>query len=426
MEDVVDLAAVLRHPLGVDAEALGGEVTDHRDDPVGLPELDHLLHAGERALAHEHVDRAVAVVEQFLDQMTPDEPGGAGDEVRHAWTLLGSRAVVPAVRVLRRPLAQRPPTERGRSLGGQHSTPTVPATFTGRWSVGRTPPPESTRAFQSEERQHATQDPDGSRRRCSSLHRDRGGGRLARQRDAGQRQPVLHLRRCTATRRTARPRPTPPRPTRPRRSSTRSTPTRTSAPWCTSATSTRASSSAREAYDRQIAGLWSRFADPLVYTPGDNEWTDCHKKAEGGGVYNPATGQVDYVIDAPRATRSTTRRRPGRQPRPGPLDLLPAARARRSAAAHCTTLSQATVVRPGAPRPTQQYVENVIWQRKGVAVRHPRTSRAARTTTPTPGTAPRRRRRRSSRRRRSVRRPTCAGSTGVRLAHAPSARRASW
>jgi len=28
-----------------------------------------------------------------------------------------------------------------------------------------------------------------------------------------------------------------------------------------------------------------RFAQPLVYTPGDNEWTDCHRKAAGG--YDP-------------------------------------------------------------------------------------------------------------------------------------------
>jgi hypothetical protein len=53
-----------------------------------------------------------------------------------------------------------------------------------------------------------------------------------------------------------------------------------------------------EAYDRSVFGLWTRFADPLVYTPGDNEWADCHKAAEGGGTYNPATGQVDYVLDA--------------------------------------------------------------------------------------------------------------------------------
>jgi hypothetical protein len=53
-----------------------------------------------------------------------------------------------------------------------------------------------------------------------------------------------------------------------------------------------------EAYDRAIFDLWRRFADPLVYTPGDNEWSDCHKAAEGGGVFNAATQKIDYVLDA--------------------------------------------------------------------------------------------------------------------------------
>ena len=52
-----------------------------------------------------------------------------------------------------------------------------------------------------------------------------------------------------------------------------------------------------EAYDRQIFDLWTAFADPLVYTPGDNEWSDCHKAGEGGGVYDATTGQIDYVLD---------------------------------------------------------------------------------------------------------------------------------
>ena len=30
-------------------------------------------------------------------------------------------------------------------------------------------------------------------------------------------------------------------------------------------------------YDNDIAALWHDFQKPLVYTPGDNEWTDCHK-----------------------------------------------------------------------------------------------------------------------------------------------------
>jgi hypothetical protein len=53
-----------------------------------------------------------------------------------------------------------------------------------------------------------------------------------------------------------------------------------------------------QAYDQSIFDLWTRFRDPLVYTPGDNEWTDCHKKAEGGGTYDATTGMIDYVLDA--------------------------------------------------------------------------------------------------------------------------------
>jgi hypothetical protein len=34
------------------------------------------------------------------------------------------------------------------------------------------------------------------------------------------------------------------------------------------------------AYDQSIADLWSAYKDPLVYTPGDNEWTDCQKTKE--------------------------------------------------------------------------------------------------------------------------------------------------
>jgi hypothetical protein len=53
-----------------------------------------------------------------------------------------------------------------------------------------------------------------------------------------------------------------------------------------------------QAYDQNIFSLWTHFKDPLIYTPGDNEWSDCHKVAEGGGLYNSSTGQIDYVLDA--------------------------------------------------------------------------------------------------------------------------------
>ena len=38
-------------------------------------------------------------------------------------------------------------------------------------------------------------------------------------------------------------------------------------------------------YLQTIARLVATFADPVVYTPGDNEWTDCHRAAAGG--YDP-------------------------------------------------------------------------------------------------------------------------------------------
>ena len=53
-----------------------------------------------------------------------------------------------------------------------------------------------------------------------------------------------------------------------------------------------------EAYNRGVYDLWTAFKDPLVYTPGDNEWSDCHKKGEGGGVWNATTHVIDYVKDA--------------------------------------------------------------------------------------------------------------------------------
>jgi hypothetical protein len=53
-----------------------------------------------------------------------------------------------------------------------------------------------------------------------------------------------------------------------------------------------------QAYDQAVFDLWTAYKDPLVYTPGDNEWADCHKAAEGGGTYNGGTLQIDYVRDS--------------------------------------------------------------------------------------------------------------------------------
>jgi hypothetical protein len=108
-----------------------------------------------------------------------------------------------------------------------------------------------------------------------------------------------------------------------------------------------------EAYDWSIYGLWAKYADPLVYTPGDNEWTDCHKSGEGGNVTDPNNGQpVDYTNGNPVANLSLIRRiffaNPGQ-----------------------TLGRQPTQVRSQAQlydrqHPTDaQYVENVRWERGG-------------------------------------------------------------
>lgn len=53
-----------------------------------------------------------------------------------------------------------------------------------------------------------------------------------------------------------------------------------------------------ESYDRSVAAMLDALTVPVVYTPGDNEWTDCHKKKEGGGTWNATSGKVDYVLDS--------------------------------------------------------------------------------------------------------------------------------
>src|SRR3954467_14774383 len=117
-------------------------------------------------------------------------------------------------------------------------------------------------------------------------------------------------------------------------------------------------------YDQQIADLWAGFTDPLVYTPGDNEWTDCHKKKEGGGAYNATTGQIDYVKDA---NGNLVDYAGG-----NPVDNLALVRSIFFPAAGTTlgsgglkVLSQAQV--DNREHPTDgQYVENVIWTRGDV------------------------------------------------------------
>jgi hypothetical protein len=52
-----------------------------------------------------------------------------------------------------------------------------------------------------------------------------------------------------------------------------------------------------QAYDQSIFDIAKTFTRPLVYTPGDNEWADCHKSGEGGGTYSATTGTITYATD---------------------------------------------------------------------------------------------------------------------------------
>jgi hypothetical protein len=120
-----------------------------------------------------------------------------------------------------------------------------------------------------------------------------------------------------------------------------------------------------EAYDRAVYDQWTRFADPLVYTPGDNEWADCHKPAEGGGTYNPATGQIDYVLDP--ATQQPVDYAKG-----DPLANLDLVRSiffptpgQTLGSGQQRVLSQARAYDRAHPSDAR-YVENVMWAQHGI------------------------------------------------------------
>src|SRR4051794_6991098 len=72
----------------------------------------------------------------------------------------------------------------------------------------------------------------------------------------------------------------------------------------------------------QIKSNFDLFADPLVYTPGDNEWTDCHRANNGG--HQPA-GPTWTSAPLTALLRAGAAGQPSR-PRPSRPPLLPAPR----------------------------------------------------------------------------------------------------
>ena len=108
-----------------------------------------------------------------------------------------------------------------------------------------------------------------------------------------------------------------------------------------------------EAYDRSVEGLWTSFQDSLVYTPGDNEWADCHKPKEGGHVRDASGNPVDYADGDPVANLDLVR-----------SIFFPTA-GQTLGQGNLVVTSQATAFDPAHPEDAA-YVENVRWQRKGV------------------------------------------------------------
>jgi hypothetical protein len=106
-------------------------------------------------------------------------------------------------------------------------------------------------------------------------------------------------------------------------------------------------------YDNAISDLWTQFRDPLIYTPGDNEWADCHKAAEGGNVKDAAGNYLDYANGDPVANLGLVRQiffnHPGQ-----------------SLGEHSQrVVTQSQAFDPAHPDDAQ-YVENVMWEQSNV------------------------------------------------------------
>jgi Calcineurin-like phosphoesterase len=102
-----------------------------------------------------------------------------------------------------------------------------------------------------------------------------------------------------------------------------------------------------ESYDRTIADLWTGFKNPVVYTPGDNEWADCHKKKQGGHLgVNYADGDPLANLDLVRAIFFAN---------PGYT----------LGGRHKQVLTQAQQYDPAHPEDAE-YVENVMWEQSQV------------------------------------------------------------
>ena len=96
-------------------------------------------------------------------------------------------------------------------------------------------------------------------------------------------------------------------------------------------------------YDQSIYDLWTAYRDPLVYTPGDNEWSDCTKPKELPGSDFGADPRMPLTQLG--VVRSIFFAHPGQTLGQNPLQVT----------------SQADAPDPAHPADAQ-FVENVMWE----------------------------------------------------------------
>ncbi len=118
-----------------------------------------------------------------------------------------------------------------------------------------------------------------------------------------------------------------------------------------------------EDYNKTVFQHWAAFTKPLVYTPGDNEWADCHKAKEGGGSYNKTTGSIDYIKDANGNFVDYAKGEPVAN-----LELVRSmffAKPGQTLGAPMTVISQSADFNPAFPA-DKAFVENFRWEKSGV------------------------------------------------------------
>jgi hypothetical protein len=100
------------------------------------------------------------------------------------------------------------------------------------------------------------------------------------------------------------------------------------------------------AYDQSIYNLWTAFKSPLIYTPGDNEWSDCTKaKEEPGSDNDNFVTHPDLPLENLALIRQIFFANPGHTLGQHPMQVI----------------SQKDAHDPAFPDDAQ-FVENVMWE----------------------------------------------------------------